>query len=86
MSYLSYKVHTLSILNVPVFSVVSPASHHNKNNAFPILNKDKELLNLTGFNFLANAAYDSSDLYDFVHLQSESTAFITLRTSSKIPF
>jgi len=36
-----------------------------------------------GLNFLADAAYDSSDLYDFVHLESESTAFIPLRTSSK---
>ena len=62
------------------------ASHHNKNNAFPLLNKAKELLNLTGFNLLADAAYDSSDLYDFVHLQSESTDFISHRTSSKRPF
>jgi len=86
MSYLSYKVHTLSILNVPVFSVVSPICHHNKNYAFPLLNKAKELLNLTGFNLLAEAAYDSSDIYDFVHLESESTAFIPLRTSFKRPF
>ncbi|MFA6997456.1 MAG: transposase, partial [Defluviitoga sp.] len=42
-------------------------------------------MNLTGFNFLADAAYDSSDLYDFVHLESESTAFIPLRASSKKP-
>ena len=85
ISYLGYKVHTLSFLNVPVFSVVSPASHHDKNYAFPLLNKAKDLLSLTGFNFLADAAYDSSDLYDFVHLESKSTAFIPLRTSSKKP-
>jgi len=61
------------------------ASHHNENNAFPLLNKAKELLNLTGFNLLADAAYDSSDLYDFVHLQSESTDFIPPRSFSKKP-
>ena len=83
MSYLDYKVHTLSFLNVLVFSVVSPICHHNKNYAFPLLNKAKELLNLTGFNLSADAAYDSSNLYDFVHLQSESTDFISHRTSSK---
>jgi len=43
-------------------------------------------LNLTGFNLLADAAYDSSNLYDFVHLQSESADFISHRTSSKRPF
>ncbi len=32
---------------------------------------------------MADAAYDSHDVYDFVHLESESTAFIPLRTSSK---
>ncbi len=85
MPYLSYKVHTLSFLNVPVFSVVSSICHHNKYYAFPLLNKAKELLNLTGFNFLDVAAYDSSDLYDFVYLQSESTDFIPLRSFSKKP-
>ena len=54
-----------------------------ENNVFPLLNKGINLLNLTGFNLLADAAYDSSDLYDFIHLESESTAFIPLRTSSK---
>ena len=34
-----------------------------------------------GLNFLADAAYDSSDLYDFVHLESESTAFIPVFSS-----
>ncbi len=86
MSYLGYKVHTLSFLNVPVFSVVSPICQHDKNYAFPLLNKAKELLNLTGFNLSADAAYDSSDLYDFVHLESEFTVFIPFRTSSKRSF
>jgi len=56
-----------------------------ENNVFPLLNKGINLLNLTGFNLLADAAYDSSDLYDFIHLESESTAFIPLRISSKKP-
>ena len=68
-----------------MFSVVSPICYHNKNYAFFLLNKAKELLNLTGFNLLADAAYDSSDLYDFVHLQSESTDFIPPRSFSKKP-
>jgi len=59
ISYLGYKVHTLSFLNVPLFSVVSPASHHDKNFVFPLLNKAKELLNLTGFNLSDDPAYDS---------------------------
>ena len=42
-------------------------------------------MNLHGFNLLADAAYDSHNVYDFVHLESESTAFIPLRTSSKKP-
>ncbi len=85
MSYLGYKVHTLSFLNVPAFSVVSPICHHDKDYVFPLLNKGINLLNLHGFNLLADTAYDSSDLYDFVHLESESTSFIPLRASYKKP-
>jgi len=85
MSYLGYKVNTLSFLNVPVFSVVSPICQHDKNYGFPILNKTKELLNLTGFDLLADPVCDSSDLYNFVHLETDSTVFISLRSFSKKP-
>ncbi|HOK17102.1 MAG TPA: hypothetical protein PLK41_08800 [Defluviitoga tunisiensis] len=66
-----------------MFSVVSPANHHDNDYAFLLLNKGIDLLNLHGFNLLADTAYDSSDLYDFVHLENDSTAFIPRRTSSK---
>jgi len=45
--------------------------------------KGNTFLNPDKFNFLADAAYDSSDIYDFVHLKSKSTKFISLKTSSK---
>ncbi|MGY4688165.1 hypothetical protein, partial [Petrotoga sp. DB-2] len=34
MSYLGYKAHTITFLNVPIFTVVSPASANDKNYAF----------------------------------------------------
>jgi len=37
MSYLGYKVHTLSFLNVLVFGAVSPICQHDKNYAFLFL-------------------------------------------------
>jgi len=60
ISYFGFKAHTLSFFNVPIFTFVSPASHHDKNYAFPLLHKTIDLLNLHGFNLLADAAYDSS--------------------------
>lgn len=83
MSYLGYKAHTITFLNVPIFTVVSPASANDKNYAFILLEKVVKYLDLSGFNFLADAAYDSSDLYDYVHLIAGSIAFIPLRNSSK---
>ncbi len=56
ISYFGFKAHTLSFFNVPVFTFVSPASHHDKNYAFPLLHKTIDLLNLHGFNLLADAA------------------------------
>jgi len=53
--------------------------------AFPLLHKTIDLLNLHGFNLLADAAYDSHDVYDFVHLETDSIAFIPLKISSKKP-
>jgi len=85
ISYFGFKAHTLSFFNVPIFTFVSPASHHDKNYAFPLLHKTIDLLNFHGFNLLADAAYDSHDVYDFVHLETDSTAFIPLRISSKKP-
>ena len=34
ISYFGFKAHTLSFFNVPIFTFVSPASHHDKNYAF----------------------------------------------------
>ncbi|TDX17502.1 MULTISPECIES: transposase [Petrotoga] len=70
-------------INVPIFTVVSPASAYDKNYAFVLLEKVVKCLDLSGFNFLADAAYDSSDLYDYVHLKTGSIAFILLHSSSK---
>ncbi len=83
ISFFGFKAHTLSFFNVPVFTFVSPASNHDKNYAFHLLHKTIDLLNLHGFNLLADAAYD---VYDFVHLETDSIAFIPLRISSKKPF
>lgn len=63
--------------------MVSPASANDKNYAFVLLEKVVKYLDLRGFNFLADAAYDSSDLYDYVHLRAGSIAFIPLRSFSK---
>ncbi|PNR99574.1 hypothetical protein X928_07030 [Petrotoga miotherma DSM 10691] len=65
-------------INVPIFTVVSPACAHDKNYALVLLEKVVKYLDLSGFNFLADAAYDSSDLYDYVHLKAGSIAFIPL--------
>ena len=40
-------------------------------------------MNIRGFNLLANADYDSLDVYHFVHLVAYSTAFIPIRISFK---
>ena len=34
ISFFGFKAHTLSLFNVPIFTFVSPASHHDKNYAF----------------------------------------------------
>jgi hypothetical protein len=51
-------------INVPIFTVVSPACHHVKNYALVLLEKVVKCLDLSGFNFLADAAYDSSGDYE----------------------
>jgi len=60
MSYLGYKAHTISFLNVPIFTLVFPASAYYKNYALVLLKKVVKYLDLSGFNFLADTAYDSS--------------------------
>jgi hypothetical protein len=52
-------------INVPIFTVVSPASAHGKNYALVLLEKVVKYLDLSGFNFLADAAYVSRDVYDY---------------------
>ncbi|MGY4686464.1 hypothetical protein, partial [Petrotoga sp. DB-2] len=44
---------TITFLNVPIFTVVSPASANDKNYAFVLLEKVVKYLDLSGFNFLA---------------------------------
>jgi hypothetical protein len=51
VSFLGYKAHTISFLNVPIFTVVSPASAHDKNYALALLKKVVKYLDLSGFNF-----------------------------------
>ncbi|POZ91617.1 hypothetical protein AD60_02495 [Petrotoga sp. SL27] len=43
--------------------MVSPASTYDKNYAFVLLEKVVKYLELSGFSFLADAAYDSSNAY-----------------------
>jgi len=51
---------TTEWINVPIFTVISRASDNDKNYAFVFLKKVVKYLDISGFNFLADAAYDSS--------------------------
>jgi hypothetical protein len=80
MSYLDYKAHTISFLNIPIFTIASSASAHDKNYVFTLLEKVVKYLDLSGFNFLAALAYDSREIYDYIHFETISIAFIPLNS------
>lgn len=80
--YLGYKGHTISFLNIPIFTIVTPASVSDKTVFNNLLKLVMGYLEFTGSKVLADKGYDSSKIYDFVHLVFDGSAFIPLRSNS----
>lgn len=81
ISYLGYKVNSVSFLNVPIFSIVTPASPNDLNYFIPLIQKVLGFLEIDSFNVLADKGYDVIRFYDYVHEQVGGKAYIPLKNS-----
>ncbi|KLO22524.1 hypothetical protein X274_07925 [Marinitoga sp. 1155] len=82
MFYVGYKAHVISFLNIPIFTIVTPASTSDSSIFNLLLKLVMGCLEFTGSKVLADKGYDSSRIYDFVHLVFDGSAFIPLRSNS----
>jgi hypothetical protein len=82
---IKYKAHTVSLLNIPIFTFVSKASTIDIDTLIPYIKKVVLFNEFTDFDLLADKGYDSIKNDDFIHNSLNSKVYIPLRKSSVKP-